>query len=378
MRRFQLPRGLTLLVVLAVSATNGSASAQSTGGMEVPDEPLVRRVACVATADVPCLETRALVRGGRLVITGQELGATTRVVFRGARSPRDDVTARAVAIDDQRVEAAVPVRARSGPMTVVSSLGRRTRAPRVRVVARARPVPVDAAPETSFFFDGRREPAFAFDVNRPGQATVELVRDHDGTVVRSWSVAAEPERTSTVRWDGLGPDGAVPSAGRYRFRLVDPDAVEARVASTATRDFSFYDHIFPIRGRHNLGYTDTNNFGGARNHKGQDMFASCGTPLAAARGGVVEFAGYHEAAGNYVVIDGAGTDVDYVYMHMLEPGSVRTGERVFTGQQIGEVGETGRATGCHLHFEMWSGPGWYAGGEPFDPLPALREWDAYS
>jgi murein DD-endopeptidase MepM/ murein hydrolase activator NlpD len=42
------------------------------------------------------------------------------------------------------------------------------------------------------------------------------------------------------------------------------------------------------------------------------------------------------------------------------------------------VGDTGRASGCHLHFEEWTAPGWYAGGKPFDPLPDLRAWDAQS
>jgi len=131
-------------------------------------------------------------------------------------------------------------------------------------------------------------------------------------------------------------------------------------------------------GRHDLGQSPTNSFGGGgtRTHKGQDMFASCGTRLAAARGGKVRFAGYHSAAGNYLVIDGAGTGIDYVYMHLLEPSLVETGDRVFTGQKVGEVGETGRATGCHLHFELWTSPGWFEGGSAFDPLPSLKRWDA--
>ena len=92
----------------------------------------------------------------------------------------------------------------------------------------------------------------------------------------------------------------------------------------------------------------------------------------------MEFKAYHRAAGNYLVIDGAGTSVDYVYMHLAEPTPFASGDRVYTGQQIGAVGETGNARGCHLHYEMWGAPGWYDGGRPFDPLPPLLAWDRWS
>ena len=65
-------------------------------------------------------------------------------------------------------------------------------------------------------------------------------------------------------------------------------------------------------------------------------------------------------------------------MHLKAPALVEKGERVRTGQPIGYVGDTGDARGCHLHFEMWSGPGWYSGGSPFDPLPDLLSWDKSS
>ena len=133
--------------------------------------------------------------------------------------------------------------------------------------------------------------------------------------------------------------------------------------------------VFPINGKHDMGQSPTNNFGGARSHGGQDMFASCGTPLVATVSGSVQANGYHAAAGNYVVIK----DVEgrsHVYMHMVAASVVKQGDRVIAGQRVGAVGDSGRATGCHLHFELWTAPGWYSGGSAIDPLPQLRQWES--
>jgi murein DD-endopeptidase MepM/ murein hydrolase activator NlpD len=74
------------------------------------------------------------------------------------------------------------------------------------------------------------------------------------------------------------------------------------------------------------------------------------------------------------VIDGEGAGTDYVYMHLRDVAIARTGDRVRTGQPIGFVGQTGAASACHLHFEIWTAPGWYSGGSPIDPLATLRTW----
>ena len=85
--------------------------------------------------------------------------------------------------------------------------------------------------------------------------------------------------------------------------------------------------------------------------------AACGVPLVAARGGTVQYSGFEGSAGNYIVIDGRGTAFDMAYMHLLEPSPLKSGTTVRTGQPIGLVGQTGDASACHLHFEIWTAPG---------------------
>jgi murein DD-endopeptidase MepM/ murein hydrolase activator NlpD len=129
--------------------------------------------------------------------------------------------------------------------------------------------------------------------------------------------------------------------------------------------------VFPIAGPHEIGETVAQSFGGPRGHEGHDIFAKCGTPLVAAHGGVVQHVDFEGRAGNYIVIslpDGTSE----AYMHMAEPTPLEAGDQVAAGQPIGLVGDTGDAEGCHLHFELWTAPGWYEGGEPIDPLPMLR------
>jgi murein DD-endopeptidase MepM/ murein hydrolase activator NlpD len=131
---------------------------------------------------------------------------------------------------------------------------------------------------------------------------------------------------------------------------------------------------FPVAGPHDFGRSEANRFGGGRGHKGLDMFAACGTPVVAAMAGRVEKAGYEGAAGNYVVVDPPDGRA-HVYMHLRHAARVRDGDHVATGEPIGSVGDTGDADGCHLHFELWTAPGWFR-GRVVDPEPTLRRWAA--
>jgi murein DD-endopeptidase MepM/ murein hydrolase activator NlpD len=87
-----------------------------------------------------------------------------------------------------------------------------------------------------------------------------------------------------------------------------------------------------------------------RVHKGIDIAAPTGRPIRAARAGTVTRAGVSSSYGNVVYLDhGDGHETRYAHQHRL---NVRKGQRVDQGDQLGEVGSTGRSTGPHLHYEI--------------------------
>ncbi len=85
-------------------------------------------------------------------------------------------------------------------------------------------------------------------------------------------------------------------------------------------------------------------------HEGIDFMVDSGTPIVAAAGGVVQFAGFHPQYGYMVDID-HGNDLVTRYAHCSKL-FVKEGDFVKRGHKIGETGVTGRATGPHLHFEV--------------------------
>jgi murein DD-endopeptidase MepM/ murein hydrolase activator NlpD len=87
-----------------------------------------------------------------------------------------------------------------------------------------------------------------------------------------------------------------------------------------------------------------------RQHEGIDIAAEEGTPIRAVKSGRVVFAGERGAYGNAVIID-HGRGLRTLYAHASEV-TVEKGEVVEEGQEVALVGNTGRSTGPHLHFEL--------------------------
>ncbi|MEO6975422.1 MAG: M23 family metallopeptidase [Gallionella sp.] len=85
-------------------------------------------------------------------------------------------------------------------------------------------------------------------------------------------------------------------------------------------------------------------------HEGVDFVANAGTPIYASAGGVVDYAGLDGSYGNMVEID-HGNNIVTRYAHASKV-LVKVGQVVRRGQEIAEVGSTGRSTGNHLHFEV--------------------------
>lgn len=95
-------------------------------------------------------------------------------------------------------------------------------------------------------------------------------------------------------------------------------------------------------------------------HEGVDMGAPMGTPITATGDGRVIFAGWGDRYGNLVEIDhGMGLHTRYAHMSRV---LVAVGDRVPRGKPIGLLGESGRTTGPHLHYEV------RVDGDPTNPM----------
>jgi murein DD-endopeptidase MepM/ murein hydrolase activator NlpD len=147
-------------------------------------------------------------------------------------------------------------------------------------------------------------------------------------------------------------------------------ALESGLSSSYEGDWTILadaPSLWPVEGRVASGFgerQDPINGEGAF-HSGIDIDAPWGTPVRAAGDGVVTDTSLGSGYGREITID-HGHDLMTVYGH-LSSSAVVPGEHVTRGQIIGYVGQTGRATGPHLHYEV------RVHGVPVNPHKYLRE-----
>ncbi len=155
------------------------------------------------------------------------------------------------------------------------------------------------------------------------------------------------------------------------FTLAESRLLESRLSALLIPSAA------PVRGPVGSGFgvrTDPFN-GRPALHAGLDFPAEPGTPVYAAAGGMVSANEWHPAYGNLLEIDhGNGLKTRYAHNAGVD---VALGTLVRRGQQVAKVGNTGRSTGPHLHFEV------LVDGAPQDParflagqVPAAKEFAA--
>jgi murein DD-endopeptidase MepM/ murein hydrolase activator NlpD len=176
------------------------------------------------------------------------------------------------------------------------------------------------------------------------------------TVRRGYSGQGGPLTPITFSTFNGQPD---PVSLRANEVLEDLDAVNLYRIAAESLPFSY-----PVQGaaRRTSGYGYRNDpiQGGRRMHEGQDFAGPVGTPIVAAADGTVVFAGRRGAYGNMIEIRHAmGYTTRYAHLSRIR---VTRGERVSRGDRIGDMGNTGRSTGSHLHYEVLQN------GNPTNPM----------
>jgi len=392
----------------------GSTAPRADSPASAPSQPALEAIVCKTGCPAP----GTVERGGTLTLQGQALDAARSVVFLGGRGSRDDARVRVSAKSAAKLDVRVPAAAKSGQVVVETAAGTASRAssrltikvvraatalsatlPAPKLAAVAGIAGLEAGISTRKAGRGVSAVQVAYVSRAPERVgvRVDVVRAADGVSIFSDARSAAPGRQQTLTWEGRGSGAADFAAdGRYELRISTGPAAETRSGSAEVSlggvaiggpsapdgsvklgAFTFVGAVFPVRGAHDYGQGAAA-FGAGRSghsHEGQDVMAQCGVPVVAAQGGVVKMRTYHAAAGNYVVIGDTASGEDHMYAHFRAPAVVSRGQRVQTGQLLGYVGDTGDASACHLHFEIWTAPGWYEGGHPVNPVATLRAWD---
>ncbi|MGW7621530.1 transglycosylase family protein [Streptomyces antimycoticus] len=160
---------------------------------------------------------------------------------------------------------------------------------------------------------------------------------------------------------------ALPSGARHQRKAAPRHRASAISSHTVVRKTAARPHTAPVSGTVSAAYGIRGARWASGHHTGVDFAVPIGTSVRAAAPGTVVAAGWGGAFGYQVIIRHA--DGLYTHYAHLSALTVRTGQSVEAGRRIARSGDTGNATGPHLHFEVRTGPHY---GSDLDPLAYLR------
>lgn len=197
--------------------------------------------------------------------------------------------------------------------------------------------------------DGR----FVFGFGRDEPAAVSLTVSHRGGQSETLQLRIAPQKYDIQRIDGLPPAQVTPPpAVLERIKRENAQIAAVRQRNTPRQDF-LQGWIWPAKGPVSGVYGSQRILNGEPRtpHFGLDIAAPTGSPVVAPASGEVVLAEKDiYFTGGTIIID-HGMGINSAYSH-LQNVSVKVGQRVAQGQQIGTVGATGRATGPHLDWRL--------------------------
>ena len=113
-----------------------------------------------------------------------------------------------------------------------------------------------------------------------------------------------------------------------------------------------------------FGYRNDPINGSGRLHEGQDLAGDYGSPIYTPADGTISFAGWENGYGRLIKIQHAfGIETRYGHLSQID---VEVGQKVSRGDHIGDMGNSGRSTGTHLHYEV------RLGGKAVNPMTFIR------
>jgi murein DD-endopeptidase MepM/ murein hydrolase activator NlpD len=206
-------------------------------------------------------------------------------------------------------------------------------------------------PASSTNLHGHQRARFDIPENRT-PAAVPYGKTDWNAVTTALGGAGKKAANLTVQAGGYGKAAWAGTGGKI------VDLAAGRIITDRPGSSSSCGYSWPANGKISRGFRPSDN------HKGLDITNEIGTPIFAARAGKVIYASNELSGfGNCIILQHDSTWTTF-YAHN-DQNLVQPGDVVQCGQLIAELGQTGRASGPHLHFEIRQN------GTPLDPHPML-------